>query len=79
MKNFFLIKDEEDEVDLRCMGEGLKESKENRCVVGRVLSGKPFNRCALSGALQGAWKLLKGFKLHEVGDNLFICEFGSKA
>ena len=39
------------------MGNGLDDGKMDRSVVGRVLSEKPFNLRALSGALQGAWRL----------------------
>ena len=79
MKNFSLTKDKEDEVDLSHLRSDAGDTKADRCVVGHVLSGKPFNLCALSGALQGAWRLSHGFKLQEIGNNLFSCEFGSIA
>ena len=47
MKNFSLTKDEEDEVDLSRLSSDAGDIKADRCVVGRVLFGKPFNLRAL--------------------------------
>ena len=78
IENFILTNNEDDEVDMSLVEDNSMNNRHDRCLVGKLLSGKPFNLHALSGALQRAWKVSKGFKLQEVDTNLFVYEVGSK-
>lgn len=45
------------------------------CLVGKLLTKKPFNRLALKNTMERAWKEMGLAKIEELGDNLFLFQF----
>ncbi|XP_050211399.1 uncharacterized protein LOC126661587 [Mercurialis annua] len=76
-KKFSLTEEEQDVIDLDSPISEAMATKYKRCVVGRLLSGKPFNAKALHSAMTGAWRISGGFEISEVGKSIFVCEFSS--
>ncbi|XP_050217735.1 uncharacterized protein LOC126668590 [Mercurialis annua] len=75
-RKFSLTEDEQDVVELETPKQPDNSvAKYKRCVVGRLLSGKPFNAKALHKAMTGAWRVNGSFDVTDIGKGMFICEF----
>ncbi|XP_050229142.1 uncharacterized protein LOC126678284 [Mercurialis annua] len=73
-----LTDDEQLAINLEDVVDEVIEEKSELCVVGKLLTKKPYNLNHMRNALASAWRLARGFNLKDVGDNLFVCEFFSK-
>ncbi|XP_050212651.1 uncharacterized protein At4g02000-like [Mercurialis annua] len=73
-----LTEEEQSAVNLEDVVDEIIEEKAELCVVGKLLTKKPYNLNHMRNSLASAWRLAKGFNLRDVGDNLFVCEFLSK-
>ncbi|XP_050233442.1 uncharacterized protein LOC126681928 [Mercurialis annua] len=74
-----LTDEEQNALNLEDVVDVVIEEKTELCMVGRLLTRKPYNLNNMKNALISAWRLARGFNIRDVGDNLFICEFFSKA
>lgn len=57
------------------MGEKIRAG----CLVGKVLLNRAIKKEGLKAALLLVWKTMKEVKIEELGENIFIFQFGSKA
>ncbi|XP_055960851.1 uncharacterized protein LOC130015176 [Mercurialis annua] len=55
------------------------DEKASLSLVGKLWTRKPYNLQHLKNAMMSAWRLAKGFAMRDIGDNLFVAEFNSKA
>ncbi|XP_050217876.1 uncharacterized protein LOC126668737 [Mercurialis annua] len=75
-RKFSLTDEEQDIVELGEHGTGgVHAEKFKRCIVGRLLPGKPINVKALHSAMTGAWKINGNFDISDIGKGVFVCEF----
>ncbi|CAL5336572.1 unnamed protein product [Camellia sinensis] len=62
-----------------CIGEAstrLITERSDLCLVGTLLTRRPFNVDAMKGCLLSVWKPTKGMQMRVIGDNLFVFSFG---
>ncbi|XP_050232975.1 uncharacterized protein LOC126681480 [Mercurialis annua] len=77
--NIRLTEDECTAINLEDVIDETLEHKANLSLVGKLLTKKPYNLSHMRNALTSAWRLAKGFEMRDIGDNLFVCEFRTKA
>lgn len=49
------------------------------CLVGKVLLNREVKKEGFKAALLPVWKTMKEIKIEELGDNIFIFQFGCEA
>ncbi|KAL8496991.1 hypothetical protein ACS0TY_020610 [Phlomoides rotata] len=64
---------------LRLEEEETGENGSTLCLIGKVLSDKPFNAFGLLEAMRKAMNPSRGFTAKEIGKNLFSFQFWSRA
>ncbi|KAI8029145.1 hypothetical protein LOK49_LG01G01075 [Camellia lanceoleosa] len=52
------------------------EAKVGLCLVGKLLTTRPFNFEAMRTTLSAVWRASKGIVFKTLGDNLFLIQFG---
>ncbi|KAK9283688.1 hypothetical protein L1049_011938 [Liquidambar formosana] len=72
-----LVLTEEEKEDIEATatvnGDGTKVGR--FCLIGKLLTDKPFNIEAMKSTLRMVWRLVKGVAITEVGRNLFVFQF----
>ncbi|KAK9283462.1 hypothetical protein L1049_011707 [Liquidambar formosana] len=54
---------------------GISKEKANFCLVGKLLTDRPFNAEALKLTLEMIWRPVKGLTSVGIGKNLFLFQF----
>ncbi|XP_050211681.1 uncharacterized protein LOC126661845 [Mercurialis annua] len=73
-----LTEDEQETITLEDVIDDNADAKAELCLVGKLLTQKPYNLAHMKNALTSAWRLAKGFTIRDIGDELFVLEFYSK-
>ena len=71
------IADEDDENTVVMQSSQLTETtaKAELCLVGQLLTKRPFNTEAMRSTLLSLWKPTKGMQFYVIGDNTFLFQF----
>ncbi|KAI7979780.1 Uncharacterized protein LOK49_Contig250G00003 [Camellia lanceoleosa] len=75
-RRLVLTEEEESEVVVEEGHLHSTEAKAGLCLVGKLLTMRPFNMDALRSTLTFVWKASKGVVFKTLGDNLFLIQFG---
>ncbi|GMP72848.1 hypothetical protein CsSME_00030745 [Camellia sinensis var. sinensis] len=75
-RKLVLTEEEEAEVVVEDVHLQPTEAKAGLCLVGKLLTTRPFNFEALQTTLTAVWRASKGIKFKTLGDNLFLIQFG---
>ncbi|XP_028075299.1 uncharacterized protein LOC114277599 [Camellia sinensis] len=75
-RRLVLTKEEEAEVVVEEVHLQPTEAKVGLCLVGKLLTTRPFNFEALRTTLTAVWRASKGIVFKTLGDNLFLIKFG---
>ncbi|XP_050238280.1 uncharacterized protein LOC126687767 [Mercurialis annua] len=73
-----LTEDEQTTITLEDVVDDFADERAKLCLVGKLLTQIPYNLNHLRNSLISAWKLVKGFNVKDVGNDLFICELFTK-
>lgn len=74
-QRFALTDEERAEVDVIETAKADSQERTRFCLVGKLLTERPFNVEAMKTTLKMVWKPTKGVDITDIGKNLFLFQF----